>query len=455
MRLKLFEFIDEIINDYQDNLECYEQANLSLINFFTKNFQDKNESVTSVFSRIKSLDSTREKLIRNKFYLKYDTVSEAIDNLVDLVGVTVECRFIKDEQMVYNMIINCFRQYDENFYRCDLNPNIFLNLRMAQPQLQRNGFPIYRIDGYILQNDKKINFELQIKAMVHSFWSNIEHQVVYKNTKLVIFNSLISNMLSSIRDNLDVVDNQLEIIYNQIISKDSNLKEIGMTPETFKLMVATSINEFVSNGMLESVGVVTNFKQCSSILSQYIYINEFLNADNPAIKMVDYFEHLNLLKINKIDYTTEITLEKFEHDDIFCKLIGDYWISVINIDYDWHVFFLILFSLQPGMAVNDFSRFIETIKMLIMPNSWFETTFKKLDEQDRIKIKDLLGKNIAECMIEEGTLSIIHESTLFGISNVLKELVETLEERFTTFKQLEEKESTIKAYLNRHIKPLF
>ena len=58
-------------------------------------------------------------------------------------------------------------------------------------------------------------------------------------------------------------------------------------------------------------------------------------------------------------------------------------------------------------------------------------------------------------MIEEGTLSIIHESTLFGISNVLKELVETLEERFTTFKQLEEKESTIKAYLNRHIKPLF
>ena len=58
--------------------------------------------------------------------------------------------------------------------------DLCLNLAMPQPQLQRNGFTIYRIDGYYLFNGRKVNFELQIKSMVHSFWSEIEHQVVYK-----------------------------------------------------------------------------------------------------------------------------------------------------------------------------------------------------------------------------------------------------------------------------------
>lgn len=455
MRLQLFDFIDEIVDSYEKDLETYENANLVLINFFTKNFQDKYDSVTSIYSRVKSIDSVREKLLRNKFYLNYNSVEEAIDNMVDLIGLTIECRFIKDEITVYNRIIECFNKYDETYHKCSLNSNVFLNLKMPQPQVQRNGFPIYRIDGFILINDKKINFELQIKAMVHSFWSNIEHQVVYKNTKLVIFNSLISTMLSSIRDSLDVVDNQLEIIYDQIINSNTNNKAIGITPETFKMMVASSINELVTDRMVKSVGVTTNFKQSSSILSQYIYITQFLNSENPTLRMLEYFEHLNYLKLSDIDFTQEIYLENFDNKDIFCKNLGEYCITIMNVDYDWHVFFIILFSLQQGSPIYDFNLFIETIKSLIMPKSWIEGIFKHFTKEDKDKVIDLFSVHISEILIHQDSLSIIYEETLYNIMNILMELVKTMEERYHSYDDVLEEESIIIAYLNRHIKALF
>lgn len=455
MRLQLFDFIDEIVDAYNNDREIYENANLILINFFTKYFQDKYDAVTSVYSRVKSNESVREKLIRNKFYLKYDNVQDALGNMVDLVGLTIECRFIKDELSVYNRLVECFENHDETYYKCIFNKEMFLNLKMPQPQVQRNGFPNYRIDGFILLDNKKVNFELQIKAMVHSFWSNIEHQVVYKNTKLVTYNSLISTMLSSIKDSLDVVDNQLEIIYNQIIDTNISDKRIGVTPETFKMMVASSINELVSERMLKSVGVTTNFKQCSSMLSQYIYITEFLNAENPALKMVEYFEHLNYLRINEIDFTKEIYLEEFYHNDIFCKNIGDYWISVMNVDYEWHVFFIILFSLQPGSPIYDFKRFIETIKSLIMPKSWIKDIFKDFNKEDKNKTLNFISKIVSEIIIKQDSLSMIYEETLYNIMNILIELVNTMEKRYKNYNEILEEEQIIYTYLNRHIKALF
>ena len=46
MRLQLFDFIDEIINCYEKEKNFYEEENTILINFFTKNFQDKYNEVT-------------------------------------------------------------------------------------------------------------------------------------------------------------------------------------------------------------------------------------------------------------------------------------------------------------------------------------------------------------------------------------------------------------------------
>ena len=55
------------------------------------------------------------------------------------------------------------------------------------------------------------------------------------------------------RDNLDVVDRQLEIMYDEI-SHQTRQTQIGMDEVGFKQFVARSINELVNRKMRESVG---------------------------------------------------------------------------------------------------------------------------------------------------------------------------------------------------------
>ena len=127
----------------------------------------------------------------------------------------------------------------------------------------------------------------------------------------------------------------------------------------------------------------------------------------------------------------------------------------MNTDYDWHVFFMILFALQPGSPINDFTLFIETIKSLIMPKSWIDNIFNNVDKDDKVKILNYISKQVANSLVEVGKLSIIHENTLFNIMNILKELVITMEERYNSFEDFLKEKSIIDAHIKRHIKPLF
>ena len=60
-------------------------------------------------------------------------------------------------------------------------PQIKLNLASKQPQKQKNGFDIYKIDGRYELGGYPVRFELQIKALVNSFWGEVEHKIIYKN----------------------------------------------------------------------------------------------------------------------------------------------------------------------------------------------------------------------------------------------------------------------------------
>ena len=161
----------------------------------------KREMVVDINSRIKSKDSLREKIIRNRFYVENNSAQEILDSLSDLVGFIIECRFIEDEFNVLKVLrdkLNRFHEEDGYYYN-EVNPNFFLDVASRQPQIQKNGFAIYRIDGYYLKDGMRVNVELQIKALVHSFWGEIEHKLVYKNTNYYVYDDFMKDLLASIK----------------------------------------------------------------------------------------------------------------------------------------------------------------------------------------------------------------------------------------------------------------
>ncbi|HCY05853.1 MAG TPA: hypothetical protein DHS57_00775 [Erysipelotrichaceae bacterium] len=127
----------------------------------------------------------------------------------------------------------------------------------------------------------------------------------------------------------------------------------------------------------------------------------------------------------------------------------------MNVDYEWHVFFIILFSLQPGSPIYDFKRFTETVKSLIMPKSWIKDIFKDFNKEDKNKSLNFISKLVSEIIIKQDSLSMIYEETLYNIMNILIELVNTMEKRYKNYNEILEEEQIIYTYLNRHIKALF
>ncbi|MDZ5010960.1 (p)ppGpp synthetase, partial [Clostridium perfringens] len=120
-------------------------------------------------------------ILRNSYYKKYKNSEEFISNLSDLVGVRIECRFIEDEKTIHKMLKKHFNIKGlKGYFYNDDNANIRLELESKQPQKQKNGFGIYRIDGLYQHNNRSIKFELQIKSLVNIFWGEIEHKVIYK-----------------------------------------------------------------------------------------------------------------------------------------------------------------------------------------------------------------------------------------------------------------------------------
>ena len=296
MKLELFNLIEESSELLTLKNPTFKYVETRLTSIFDELLNKDTTDTIGFSSRIKQESSLKEKIIRNKYYLNCDNAKQVLSHLPDLIGLTVECRFITDENIVFKRIVSNFIQ-NKDYYECKIDENCFLNLFVVQPQKQRNGFSIYRIDGYYMFNGERVNFELQIKSLVHKFWSEIEHEVVYKNTHFTLNDIFMKQVLSSVFNSLEVVDNQLQIVYDQMIFEGTQNKDLGMSQQGFKLFLAKSISDLYSQMMIKSLGFTTDFKNCSAILSQYIYINDFINDGDPQIKMIEYYEHFNLIKM--------------------------------------------------------------------------------------------------------------------------------------------------------------
>ena len=273
MRLKVFDTIDETLALLEKNNDFYHTVEKEIKQYFKAIFADEKEMIIDINSRVKSKESLREKIIRNRFYVENEDAQGILDHLSDLIGFIIECRFIEDEYKVLNKLRETLTiRNDDGFYYNEQNLNFYLDCSSQQPQIQKNGFAIYRIDGYYLKDGEKVNVELQIKALVHSFWGEIEHKLVYKNTNYYVYNDFMKDLLASIKASLTITDRQLNIIYNQM--QQTSMNDASITESSFEKQISKAINDLFAMKMNESIGFTLNLKSVSTILGHYIFIKD-------------------------------------------------------------------------------------------------------------------------------------------------------------------------------------
>ena len=200
MKLELFNFIDDTLRLIENSSGELNRVAAELEKFFTNSFFI-NDHFLNVNYRIKSADSLKEKILRHNLYMTCETPEHLVETLSDLIGFRIECRFIVDEGKIYNDILNLFKTKEKDgYYSNPLNSSIMLMLDEKQPQIQKNGFEIYKIDGKYNKDGITVNFELQIKSMVNVFWGDIDHRVLYKNFNYMLTEDFFIDIMSSIKE---------------------------------------------------------------------------------------------------------------------------------------------------------------------------------------------------------------------------------------------------------------
>lgn len=413
MRLEIFDFIDstmDLIGEYE---EVIKEGEHELEDFFEELFLQEDD-VLNIVSRVKSKNSLKEKILRQDFYLKYKSPENLVENLSDLIGVRIECRFIEDEKDVYERVLEIFNIHEgKGYYYNEEKPNILLKLDDEQPQTQKNGFGIYKIDGIYKNGEESVNFELQIQSLVNVFWGEVEHKVLYKNYKYLLTEDLFKDVMHSLRENLSMIDRQLMILYNHLRDMDESNQD--KRREQMESLLSKIVYEIYSEKTREEFGFVVDYrKTCDVIVSYVLKRNGCIDLDDYDKAFLDVLERVYQIEEDEIHFDNYIEFERdIEYEDEFCKTIGEAILEIINKDFKWNLFFKIIFQIEPGSNEDNFKGVVVFLRNRFLGNLQNHQGLKsKLSPNEREEVYDYIMDLIAQSFVENREIEFINDDNI-------------------------------------------
>lgn len=438
MKLELFDFIDKTLTLIDERKESIEIVADSLEKFFKDSFFIKDHFV-NVNYRIKSAESLREKILRYNFYLKYETPENLLDNLSDLIGFRIECRFIEDEEKIYKDIIKLFNiKCEDGFYTNPINSNIMLYLEEKQPQIQKNGFEIYKIDGRYEKDNVCLNFELQIKSLVNVFWGEIDHRILYKNFNYMLREEFFRDIMSSIKDNLSMIDRQLMLVYDHLNELDAS-NTINKKTQ-LKAMLSKIIHDIYIVKIRQEIGFIMDFKKSTDVIVNYLFMKGGPEDTNSySSNFLRILNRLNEIGNNDLPFNSYISFERdiFFNDD-FTRKVGSGILEIINKDFRWNLFFKIIFEIEEGNNAEDFEGFMIFIRFRFYNNIKDILQEKVIEEAEKDEIIHFVMDTIASKFIKDTDVDFLSDYSIEILNNKISRELDTIDD-FQSWSYIKEK----------------
>lgn len=427
MKLELFDFIDDTLSIIDKNSDILNEIANKLEKFFNDSLYIKDYFLGANY-RIKTKDSLREKILRYNFYIKYENPDKLLDNLSDLVGIRIECRFIEDEKKIYENILELFNIKEEDgYYGNSLNEYIKLKLDDHQPHIQRNGFEIYKIDGVYIKDEIKLNFELQVKSLVNIFWGEIDHRILYKNFNYVLIEDFFRDIMSSIKDNLSMIDRQLMVVFDHLNGMDAS--DVVNKRVQLKALLSKIIHDIYISKVREEIGFVIDFKKQTDVIVNYIFMKgepeESINYSKNFLRVLN---RLNEIGNSRLTFNKYIEFEReIFYSDRFTRKIGSKIVSVINRDFKWNLFFKVIFEIEEKSKVEDFEGFLIYLRYVFHREVMDQIQFIEMSEENKEEIVHTILDAIANNFGKEINIDFINECNIRRLNKKIGDLFKEID----------------------------
>lgn len=164
---------DSSFHNYQKLMAYYRCAMMEIatkFNVLNEEFslQYERNPISSIKSRLKKVNSIKEKLAKNGYPFTLDSIEE---HLNDVAGIRVVCSFTDD---VY-MLADAFTKQDDitviarKDYIKNPKPNGYRSLHL-----------IVTVPIFLAHEKRIMKVEIQLRTIAMDFWATLEHQLRYK-----------------------------------------------------------------------------------------------------------------------------------------------------------------------------------------------------------------------------------------------------------------------------------
>ena len=372
-KINVFDYIDTACNILDEHSVGFSHAAEKLTEYLQSTFGVLDATV-AVTSRIKTRDSLKEKILRNSLYKDY-SAEQIVFEMHDIIGVRIECRFFRDEHYLYDKIREVFCvDAGDGYFSAANKKAVRLKLDTPQPERQKNGFNIYRIDGSVTYAGEVYKFELQIKSLVNTFWSEIEHKLIYKNIRYSPADAFMKELLNSIHESLSSVDHQLNLIFDRLNGNAVENQEAAL-----ETMLTLGLNEVYSAVVKAKIGIDISITDYSEAIVIYLlrgstYVREMAGvgmktlissslhhtpvaADNANYSglLVSLLGWMRSLDYGTIPIGDALTVPMPNGVN---KDVASVFLNNINTDFYLNTFFHIFFSIERGTDAEDFADYI-------------------------------------------------------------------------------------------------
>ena len=167
---------------------------------------DRNP-ISGIKSRLKRLDSIKEKLDRRELPFTLEVVEEHIH---DVAGVRVICSFVDDVYLLADALLkqDDITLLEKKDYIANPKPNGYRSLHLIVT------VPIF------LEHEKRImQVEIQLRTIAMDFWASLEHQLRYK--KDVEFTEYMAKELQDCADLSAQLDGRMDALREHVESTNT------------------------------------------------------------------------------------------------------------------------------------------------------------------------------------------------------------------------------------------
>ena len=422
MKLELFNYIDDVMNLFDYHKIELAGVNKELKKYFTDLLAD-DDRLTNITTRIKTQESLREKLIRRNFFMRFPDPVSGFKYIQDLVGIRVECRFIKDEEDLYKKIIEDFTiKSDRGYYRSSKNKKIRLKLDDPQPQTLANGFTMYKLDGEYDTGSFMYCFELQIKSFVNVFWGEIDHKLLYKNYNYIITEGFFREIMNSINDNLKMIDKQLMILYDHVKKQDAS--ETISAESQLKKLLSKILHDVFTTKIHEELGIFINIKIITDIVVDFLFMKSSRNKDlSYGENFINLINKVNSVSGNEMDFEEYIVFQKNPRSyDSFSRGLIEVLASVLNRDLDWNVLFKIIKRMTQETYSEILTEFIIFVRYEYTCELRNLCENKKLSKEDSDEFENETLSIVLDEFRKKPSVDFLMDSSLNKFTSVLCEI---------------------------------